>query len=144
MKSIIHLLFFLIACTSSYAQSNQAIVMKDDANGNRTDKEVITLTQTRSLSGTQDEEIFENEFIGEKEIRVYPNPTKGQLQIKIIGTSTNLPKTVTLIGMNGSVLIRKSASDNEYTLDLSSLSSGMYILSIHMEDMKKEFKIIKE
>ena len=118
--------------------------MKYDANGNRTNKKVITLTQTRSLSGTQDEEIFENEFIGEKEIRVYPNPTKGQLQIKIIGTSTNLPKTVTLIGMNGSVLIRKSASDNEYTLDLSSLSSGMYILSIHMEDMKKEFKIIKE
>lgn len=144
MKSVIHLLFFLIACTSSYAQSNQAIVMKYDANGNRTNKKVITLTQTRSLSGTQDEEIFENEFIGEKEIRVYPNPTKGQLQIKIIGTSTNLPKTVTLIGMNGLVLIRKSASDNEYTLDLSSLSSGMYILSIHMEDMKKEFKIIKE
>ena len=98
MKSIIHLLFFLIACTSSYAQSNQAIVMKYDANGNRTNKKVITLTQTRSLSETQDEEIFENEFIGEKEIRVYPNPTKGQLQIKIIGTSTNLPKTVTLIG----------------------------------------------
>lgn len=144
MKSIIHLLFFLIACTSSYAQSNQAIVMKYDVNGNRTNKKVITLTQTRSLSETQDEEIFENEFIGEKEIRVYPNPTKGQLQIKIIGTSTNLPKTVTLIGMNGSVLIRRSASDNEYTLDLSSLSSGMYILSIHMEDMKKEFKIIKE
>ena len=89
MKSIIHLLFFLIACTSSYAQSNQAIVMKYDANGNRTNKKVITLTQNRSLSGTHDEEIFENEFIGEKEIRVYPNPTKGQLQIKIIGTSTN-------------------------------------------------------
>lgn len=144
MKFIIYFLFLLIACASSYAQSNQAIVMKYDANGNRTNKKVITLSQTRSLSESQDEEIFENEFIGEKEIRVYPNPTKGQLQIKIIGTNANLPKTITLIGMNGTILIRKSASDNDYTLDLSPLYSGMYILSVQMEDMKKEFKIIKE
>ena len=83
MKTILFL-FFILINASSFAQSNQAIVMKYDANGNRTNKKVITLTQTRSLSEPQDEEIFENEFIGEKEIRVYPNPTKGQLQIKII------------------------------------------------------------
>ena len=57
MKTILFL-FFILINASSFAQSNQAIVMKYDANGNRTNKKVITLTQTRSLSEPQDEEIL--------------------------------------------------------------------------------------
>lgn len=39
---------------------------------------------------------------------------------------------------------REDTFDNEYALDLSSYTSGIYILSIQMENSKEEFKIIKE
>jgi hypothetical protein len=61
------------------------------------------------------------------EIKVYPNPTAGDL---IITISDNRPLNYNLTDLNGKLWLKGQCQDNENTLDLNDLPVGEYILNI--------------
>ena len=74
----------------------------------------------------------------ENGIRVYPNPTDGVLHIESDEPVTSL----TLNDMAGH-LVSKAEGKCE-TLDLSSVNTGMYLLTVNTQNSQKTSKIIKK
>lgn len=69
--------------------------------------------------------VSENESMN---INVYPNPAEGFVNVKAEGL-----KNVELIDMMGRVISRNESSETMTTIDLSSLTSGIYFLRVTTE-----------
>jgi len=76
------------------------------------------------------------------EIKIGPNPTKGNL---IITNPLNAGGTAKIFGLNGQLLLEKSLS-KEFTIELSNYASGIYLVKIYDENKTERFsqKIIKQ
>lgn len=76
------------------------------------------------------------------DIRVYPNPTNGKVYIDLSrfkGTVNEL----TLITINGSKVMHRMVNDEiRQELDLSHLTSGIYILKVTGNHVNKNFRIV--
>ena len=73
--------------------------------------------------------------------RVYPNPTKDKLTI-ISDESTNESIQLKLYSGNGQI-IRTMEYNNEITIDIGSLKSGIYFLELRTASESFKYKIVK-
>ncbi len=88
---------------------------------------------------------FETEFVAQlgvggfdsDSIRIYPNPATSQ--IYIASGNSNL-KTVKLIDLLGKVVLVRSNMQHDSAIDVSPLTSGVYILEVTLEDDSKHIK----
>ena len=64
-------------------------------------------------------------------VQIYPNPAIDNVRVKCEGT--NLEK-VSIYDMKGRMMISENTSTNEYTLKVSDLPSGIYILKVKTTD----------
>lgn len=77
------------------------------------------------------------------EMKVYPNPTEGELQLKI-SDSNLINLTYQLFDVNGKNLASQNIDQAETTISLKYLNKGVYFLSVLMQNKQlKNFKIIK-
>jgi hypothetical protein len=90
-----------------------------------TDTSFITVIDNVGISEIKDE------------IRIFPNPTSDNIWIKVMQ-----PFNYSLIGNDGKTLSTGNFSD-EFTLNLSQLSNGIYFLRLTNESKVYEFKISK-
>ena len=87
---------------------------------------------------------FEEIFVSE-EVKVYPNPTSGPLQLYIGGTDRSV--TVQVTSLQGSSVMNTTlevSSRRFGTIDLSNLSSGVYIVTLKSATVNTSHKIIKD
>jgi hypothetical protein len=78
-------------------------------------------------------------------VRLFPNPTDGQLQLNI-----NLPETirslnVRVVNLLGSTVLERSlgtASQYQETLDLSALPAGTYLLQLTSGELQLNHKVV--
>ena len=77
------------------------------------------------------------------EMLVYPNPTEGELVLKISdNTLENL--TYQLFDINGRNLISQSINQKETAISFKNLNKGVYFLAVFAQNKKiKNFKILK-
>lgn len=75
------------------------------------------------------------------EILCYPNPTMGKLNIVL---SEKIIKNVKVLDLTGKVIIAKTTMEQNELIDLSGYKSGIYIISIQIENEIFTEKIIKE
>ena len=141
------LLMALIGVTQ--AQTTRYIAFHYDDSGNRDERVIHMGTQLSPKNDTIPEEppqIDEEykDILSETEIKIYPNPTKGRLVVKIENLENGKPSGLTLFDMNGrQVSINESLQEiNE--LDLSHEPSGTYVMRIIIEDEATSWKIIKQ
>jgi hypothetical protein len=73
-------------------------------------------------------------------LAVYPNPVKDILNVSIDTTIT----AVALYNLLGQQLMTKAVNANEYSIDVSGLSSGTYLVRVTSGNAVKTLKIIKE
>lgn len=71
--------------------------------------------------------------------KIYPNPTQNIVNIEVDGLNE-----VEVYDINGRFLIKKQMPENKNSVDISSLSKGIYILKVSTENGIGNFKIIKE
>ncbi|OUS02063.1 serine protease [Flavobacteriales bacterium 33_180_T64] len=81
----------------------------------------------------QEEEFFE--------FKVYPNPAVNILNIQI--PSVNENTTLTIYDILGKTILEQNMIQPSSQLDVSSMSSGVYILSFQSGEASKTFKFIK-
>ncbi len=80
-------------------------------------------------------------IVGENTCQIYPNPAREVLKIKMQGE--NVPKKVTLYGIDGKIYYTNWATE---TLDISieSLPRGLYIVHIQSADTNQKLKVVLE
>ncbi len=95
-------------------------------------EEVAALTASESLK----------ESISlEEPIRMYPNPTANKL---FLHTTTQEIKVLSVIDLNGRILITHDVVKNNLEIDVSMLTNGMYILkAVTKENEEKNFTFVK-
>ena len=83
-------------------------------------------------------------FETSNDIFLYPNPTKGKLTIKI-PPHFGLPNKYAICTSLGQIISEKIISKEEdLSLNTSSLSNGIYFITITKENEKKTLRLIKE
>lgn len=83
-----------------------------------------------------------DQFHNENGIRVYPNPTKGELNVAIHNYSGKL--TIQVFDLNGRKVHNQEVNDfnAERAINLSNLQTGMYLLKVNGENLNYTQKII--
>lgn len=84
------------------------------------------------------------EFETSNDIYLYPNPTKGTLNINI-PSNFGLPNSYVISNVLGQKISQKNISkDADLTLNTSALSNGVYFITVVKEGQKKTLRFIKE
>ncbi|MDT0649543.1 T9SS type A sorting domain-containing protein, partial [Autumnicola edwardsiae] len=87
---------------------------------------------------------FYKEVLMSEEVVLFPNPTKGDLQVYINGADTNV--NVSLINLSGTEFISEKMeipSDRVIHLDLTNYRNGVYFLQLKSATVSKTLKVIK-
>jgi hypothetical protein len=84
------------------------------------------------------------EFETSNDIYMYPNPTKGILSISI-PSNFGLPNSYTIANTLGQIILQKEVSAaSDLTINTSTLSNGIYFITVTKENEKKTIQFIKE
>jgi YD repeat-containing protein len=139
----------LIFTTSGISQT---INFAYDAAGNRVSR-TINLGNTKSSAiGNESEQFafeqsedFFTEVLAEKEIKIYPNPTRGQLRVDILGyEQLNNNSSIQVFSSGGSLVYRTNSLSQSNNINLSSKPAGLYLMQIVIGEEKSTWKIIKQ
>jgi hypothetical protein len=85
-----------------------------------------------------------NEFETSEAIFLYPNPTKGTLNIQI-PSNFGLPNSYSIYNILGQIISKKEVSkETDLTVNTSSLSNGIYFITVVKENEKKTLRFIKQ
>jgi hypothetical protein len=143
MRHFFSLLVLLLMPIFSFGQS-KVIEYSYDKAGNRTHRYVITLSSNTLMSAQIDIPPLEHN-LGPLEIKIFPNPTRGQLLVEVQNGDDESKYTFYLYDISGKLMIEESIKGNgSQPLNLSSFNPGTYILILKTPDEKMEYKIIKE
>lgn len=142
------LLITLLRCSLLRAQ--QSVGYSYDSSGNRISR-TITLVQSASIASTVESDTFKSggnvivdNSLG-KEIKIFPNPTKGKLIIEIDSKDITKDRGVIAIyNVMNQLVVRDVLSLNSTTLNISSKPSGIYYLIILLNGKRGNWTIIKE
>ncbi|MEY8848314.1 S8 family serine peptidase [Psychroserpens sp. XS_ASV72] len=75
------------------------------------------------------------------QFKVFPNPVSTILHIQI--PQSTEPTHLKVYNVLGKVVLEKAIHQSETQLDMSSMASGIYIMSFEATDASKQFKLIK-
>lgn len=139
---IIPIILLLLGSLTGSAQTTYSFTY--DAAGNRLSR-IIPLKSARIENQdtlANKPKTFED-LIGNRPVKIYPNPTKGILKVEI-PVADEISATLNIYSAYGT-LVRNLPVTNTYTeIDLSNQPSGMYILRISIGELSSEWKIIKD
>lgn len=131
---------------SAFEDKNQRkkVSYSYDVMGNRTNKDILIPKVSRKTIDDSEEEAVYNEMLSGYNVLIYPNPTKGDLNIRITTNDSKIDGQVTIYNMNGQVITTKTIKENQFQLDLYNQLSGLYIMKIDINGEVSTWKIIKE
>ena len=102
----------------------------------------IKVSTTKNCQGT-----FKETINNSSDILVYPNPVNNENKIEIITGDISIKKVELLLTSTlGKVLTSKSVTlkSGKTTLDVSKLTSGIYMLTVISKEGQSNFKILKK
>jgi len=83
--------------------------------------------------------VLKNSLFNINDIKIYPNPSNGILKIE----HENIQK-IKVVDNNNRILFEKNIKNNNYTLDITGFSKGIYFIIINSNEGLISKKIIKE
>ncbi len=103
------------------------------------DGSIFTIDVT-TIQGNSYTETSALSKINELEIKVYPNPVQDYLSIE---TTAKESITLTIMDLNSKQIIQETFIQNK-VLDISSLPTQTYIVTLKAKGITKSFKLIKQ
>ena len=148
MKKVIVIVGILLASISfSFAQIS--VSFDYDNAGNRITRTINGMLFLSPPSSGENEvkqqELVHKDLFDNLEIRIFPNPTHGELRINILGLEENQMYHLKVLNLSGKVLKSlENLKDFSHTLNISDFKSGTYLLEIQIDGIPEYWKIIKE
>jgi Secretion system C-terminal sorting domain len=146
------LILFLMALSAGKAQSliqsvNSGSIVASNSSISIGEIVVVPINQNQSNSGiigilsqVNNQNLEVSQFEITKNILVYPNPTSAEIYFK---TNENLAnQSVLIIDQSGKIVLNTFINADK-TMDLKSLSAGIYLIQFSNNNYKS-FKIIKK
>ncbi|CAZ98044.1 M4 family metallopeptidase [Zobellia galactanivorans] len=101
----------------------------------------LSVKTNKSCQGTYSEDLMLHE-----EVIVYPNPVESGAISVVLGKTYGYTIPVQLNSFDGRIIFQKAIAPqtNTITLDAESLTAGVYVLSVQINDETKTYKIIKQ
>jgi len=133
------LVIFLCGLMATIVVNSQQLSYTYDAAGNRISRTIVL--------GLKNADVQQQEFteiIAKKEIKIYPNPVESFLTVSIAGFGDDIVSECFIYNLAGTLVMREKISGELTTLDMSSFSSGTYVLQISVNGEKSVWKIVKE
>ena len=133
-----------------FAQSTLPRTYDYDNAGNRILRTTVRLRQAvaaeadTSFADTSNnkQEPYYEEIVGENNVTVYPNPTKGLVTLQFNKpVKTGLYR---LSDLSGKLLLDGAITTSIFTLDLSRYENGVYLLTLTLDGQTDTWKIIKQ
>lgn len=117
-----------------------------DLAGNRISRKIIELNNISQVKSNypNSKPSSVTERVGNMNITVYPNPTYGDLSVKISGADLPENTTITVYSAVGNILLHFIMPEDIANFDMSKYPSGWYLLRVVAGDNHAEFKIIKK
>lgn len=115
-----------------------------DKAGNRIDRTICLKSVETTADSVRIAKTPITENLSEMAITLYPNPTKGQVTVKITNMPDNTQGEITLHDLTGRLMIRQNSIQESTLIDLSAHPLGIYVLRIRAGDKVSEWKVIKE
>jgi hypothetical protein len=145
------LILFALLSLDFIILSGQSIHYDYDDSGNRLKRYIIplksadisgedTLKESKEISKKEE---FE-EKLGEVTIRIYPNPTRGELSVEVSGPGNDETVDYQLFSQTGLLLDTKRKNGFQFTVDMERYPGGMYILRLMIKGKISQWKILKE
>ena len=134
------LLLFALLLGSGIAHSQ--VSYGYDAAGNRISR---TVTLVKTAKATTDSVVQPAiESLGKLQIKIYPNPTRGQLKVEVLGLEEGESGSIHLFSMNGGLILKEDITSSITNLDISNQPTGTYVMKIVAAGESTTWKIIKE
>lgn len=126
-------------------RSDGDILYSYDVNGNRIER-IIYLSKVKKATVKADvtEETLFSDNNNQEIIHIYPNPTKGQLFLKIKSSVEFDSGKIHLFDNSGKLIISDQVTSYSHSIDLRNYSSGVYLLKVLINKEVYVWKIIKE
>lgn len=136
--------FFFCLFVSISGKAQTTYYFGYDAAGNRTARSILLLKSAsiENADSLSKQATYED-LIGNLQVKIYPNPTKGLLKVEI-PVQEEVSATITVLTLQGALVKKLQASDVYTEIDLRSQPSGVYLLRIAIGELISEWKIIKE
>jgi hypothetical protein len=135
------LVFFVLICILPSLAVDK-VVYEYDMAGNRTARRIITLQQAKRHQPT--DSVVIKESIGQRSIKVFPNPTRGALGIDIQGGDPKQVLRLVIYSGAGATLYNQPATEGLNPIDMTQYPQGWYVLRVVAGTEKREYKIVKE
>lgn len=146
----IKLYLYISACSCDILQDERDVKIGDPFNvqyqyddaGNRISRQVVYLERLKSTSGKNEiPEEFENP---ESIFKVFPNPATQSIYVGLNQDAIeSYSKSISIYDLSGKEVISLVPASDAILIDLSELTSGVYILKLRYDNGFKECKIIK-
>lgn len=137
MRGLAKLLLVLLPF---FVEAQTVISYAYDSSGNRIKREIVL--ESRSIGDKQKEEFTEP--LSGKQLKIYPNPTKGLLKVEIAGWE-DLDKCRFLLHSVSGKLVSEGAFNDAVTeIDMTDCINGVYLLSVEINGENTVWKIIKK
>ena len=139
----------LLGITIIHAQSTQFDYTYDQA-GNRTQRNMVVLKVGEPDTEAEERQQTSNDTSGaeplqlaEGSISVFPNPTRGLVQVEFTKENASLNR-LRITDQTGRVMWDKKDLVGPQELNFSEFSSGLYFITVHRNGATHRFKVIKE
>lgn len=80
-------------------------------------------------------------WLGDVEVKVYPNPTKGNLKVGV--SNVDLAFTVRVFSSAGHIVGTYRSNNGYVDVDITNQSNGLYVLTVSVNGKESTWKIIK-
>jgi hypothetical protein len=148
MKTIIRVILmgFFVTVSLQALHSQNTVSYGYDASGNRISR-VITLpppSKAPKAEPTDIEEVYD-EVLKDFSVKIYPNPTKGELTVEIEQLPEDKTASLWLYSLQGKLILQRTGlQSGTERLNISNQPAGIYLMKIMAGDSQTEWKIIKE
>ena len=139
--------------TISFTTFAQDFTFSYDAAGNRIERVIYlsaksTLQNSSGMNQQTEEENAEQKTMKDQlsgfDLLLYPNPTKGEVLVKITGEESIELVSYNVYDTNGKVVATGTTASSTLLINLSRQKAGIYSLRININGKQQNWKIIKE
>lgn len=145
------LIIVLIIFAYQNSQAQTTFSYSYDSAGNRDNRQVITLKSSENITSiegkTEQQEIIKEIYVdkaGDINIKIYPNPTEGNLLIQIDKVEKINNGELKVYDIRGTLVVSSNKLKELNYINLLNQPQGTYILKLHVNNEFSTWKIIKQ